>query len=188
MRNNGNYNGINYNGRLAKTLDLLNADGLDDSITEVYESDIESDEETSGLITELIAGNKSKKALKGITGCKKPLFMIGKKKEAYNQCLLNFKTSVEKNKRAAEVSGMETASKQAELDSVKKELEKLKNAQTPMSSPNGSSSSREAGSSEMSSAEPKKFLGMPKAVGITVVSVVGAGLLGLGAYLIFRKK
>jgi hypothetical protein len=34
----------------------------------------------------------------------------------------------------------------------------------------------------------KKFLGMPKAIGITVVSVAAVGLLSLGAYLIFRKK
>jgi cobalamin biosynthesis Mg chelatase CobN len=48
-------------------------------------------------------------------------------------------------------------------------------------------SSKKKSSKKESGEEPKKFLGMPKAIGITVVSVVGAGLLGLGAYLIFRK-
>jgi uncharacterized membrane protein len=159
-----------------KDLDLSNAEGLDESITEDY----------SNSVAGLIRNAKLKKTIKGLTGCKKPLFNVGKKKKEYEKCLSDYKAAqanqqqeLENTKKQLE-SNQSSSSKSAE--SSKRELEAVKAQLAELSASKSNNSSRESDNSE----SDDKFLGMPKAVGITV-TVVGALALIVGGIFLVKK-
>lgn len=167
----------NFNGQ--GTSELLNADGLDDSISQ-GESNADGDDESSELLGGILQKRKLKKSLQEITGCKRPLVMIGKKKKAYNDCIAEYKASVESSKDAAAQAELKAAQAAEELAATKQQLEDVKNAQSSMA--------KIANTANESTPEPekKKFLGMPMGVGIAVTVIAAAGI-GFAIWK-FKKK
>jgi hypothetical protein len=136
----------------------------------------------SGFIPQLIKGSKNRKEMKGLTGCKKPMFMIGKKKKAYNQCIANYKNEVAS--RAQEASQLKeqlaasSSSSAAAAEKAKKELEDTK---AELAASKGGSGSSKRGSSE--DEEDGKILGMPKMVAIGL----GVVVLAVGGFVVYKK-
>ena len=150
-----------------QNLDLSNQENLD-----------------SGFIPQLIKGSKNRKEMKGLTGCKKPMFMIGKKKKAYNECIANYKQAKEKQASDLAQAVSASAASSAAAEKAKKELEETK-AQLAASK-DGSGSNRSRENSDDDGGD--KFLGMPKAVGITVTVVGGLALIVGGIFLVKKLR
>jgi uncharacterized membrane protein len=147
-----------------ENLDLLNQENLD-----------------SGFIPQLIKGSKNRKEMKGLTGCKKPILMIGKKKKAYNECIANYKNEVDRAKEAQQQLASSSSAAAAAAEKAKKELEETKAELAASKDGSGSNRSRE-------NSESDKFLGMPKAVGITVTVVGGLALIVGGIFLVKKLR
>jgi uncharacterized membrane protein len=145
-----------------ENLDLLNQENLD-----------------SGFIPQLIKGSKNRKEMKGLTGCKKPILMIGKKKKAYNECIANYKNEVDRAKEAQQQLASSSSAAAAAAEKAKKELEETK-AELAASKDGSGNRSRNS--------QSDKFLGMPKAVGITVTVVGGLALIVGGIFLVKKLR
>ena len=152
--------------------ELLNAEQLDESVSNlINENLLDGLTENTSLLNadgEQFYYATARRQLRNLTGCKKPLVRTKKKLKAYNECMKNYKANLEREKQEAATSAKAEVSKK--LQEVEKELEDAKN-QTP-------------DSSRVVEGTGDKFLGMPKAVGITVVVVGGLALLIGGIFLV----
>ena len=118
-----------------------------------------------------------RKTLRALTGCKKPIFMVGKKKKAYNECIANYNQAKAKQASDLAQAASSSAAAAAAAEKAKKELEETKAQLAASKEGSGSNRSRENSQSD-------KFLGMPKAVGITVTVVGGLALIVGGIFLV----
>ena len=168
-----------------KELDLLNIEGLDESLLDTYEE---------------FSNVSASKLTEQATGCKKPLALnplvsiltggvsnltFKKKKKEYEECLANFK-----RKQASDLAQAASASSAAvaAAEKAKKELEETKAqlAASKEGSGSGSGSNRSRENSDDDGGD--KFLGMPKAVGITVTVVGGLALIVGGIFLVKKLR
>ena len=160
-----------------KELDLLNIEGLDESLLDTYEE---------------FSNVSASKLTEQATGCKKPLALnplvsiltggvsnltFKKKKKEYEECLANFK-----RKQAASVSSAAVAA----AEKAKKELEETKAQLAASKEGSGSNSGSNRKNSDDDGGD--KFLGMPKAVGITVTVVGGLALIVGGIFLVKKLR
>jgi hypothetical protein len=102
---------------------------------------------------------------------RKPLFGKSKKKK-YQECATKFMANAEKSKSAAAEAiarGKEAEARTAEANAAAKAAE-----------------AKTSENSRLAAPASDKFLGMPKAVGITVVAVGGLALL-VGGYFLIKK-
>jgi hypothetical protein len=165
-----------------KELDLSNIEGLDESLLDTYEG---------------FSNVSASKLTEQATGCKKPLALnplvsiltggvsnltFKKKKKEYEECLANFK-----RKQASDLAQAASASSAAvaAAEKAKKELEETK-AQLEASKEGSGSGSGSNRSSDDGGGD--KFLGMPKAVGITVTVVGGLALIVGGIFLVKKLR
>jgi hypothetical protein len=149
-----------------QNLDLSNQESLDEN-----------------FLGGLFRNRKTKKEIRGITGCKKPVLNVGKKKKEYEKCLSDYKSAQANKEKELEDAKRKLASSSsssaAELAAAKKELEAKEQELL-------ASKSAVSKTSEKTETEGDKFLGMPKAVGITV-TVVGALALIVGGIFLVKK-
>jgi uncharacterized membrane protein len=123
-----------------------------------------------------------RKTLRALTGCKKPIFMVGKKKKAYNECISNYNQAKAKQASDLAQAASASAASAAAAEKAKKELEETKVQLAASKDGSGSNRSRE------NSESSDKFLGMPKAVGITVTVVGGLALIVGGIFLVKKLR
>jgi hypothetical protein len=167
--------------------DLLNSEKLDESVSNlINESLLDGLTENTSLLNasgEEFYYATAKKDLQKLSGCKKPaapvlgLLTSGisninykKRKKAYEDCMKNYKASLEAQKKEVAASTQRKEEVEAELNRVKSELE-------------NSSAERTGGR-----VVTDTFLGMPKAVGITVAIVGGLALLVGGVVLVKKLR
>ncbi len=166
--------------------DLLNSEKLDESVSNlINESLLDGLTENTSLLN--VCGDEfsyatAKKDLEKLSGCKKPAAPIlgvltggisninyKKRKKAYEDCMKNYKASLEAQKKEVAASTQRKEEVEAELNRVKSELE--------------NSAERTGGR-----VVTDTFLGMPKAVGITVAIVGGLALLVGGVVLVKKLR
>lgn len=144
--------------------DIQNISLIDDDVKSNaeggYQPSKEEIEASAKLTQALIANRQAKKLLEAQTGCKKPFFNMGKKKDEYEKCL----SDSQKKKDEARLA-------EAEQVRAQLELEKLK--QQNIRSSSGVDTE-------------KKFLGMSQTAGI-IVSILGVTALAVGGYFIWKK-
>jgi uncharacterized membrane protein len=167
-----------------KELDLSNIEGLDESLLDTYEG---------------FSNVSASKLTEQATGCKKPLALnplvsiltggvsnltYKKKKKQYEECLANFK-----RKQASDLAQAASASSAAvaAAEKAKKELEETKAELAASKDGSGSGSNRSRENSD-DDGGGDKFLGMPKAVGITVTVVGGLALIVGGIFLVKKLR
>jgi hypothetical protein len=167
--------------------DLLNSEKLDESVSNlINESLLDGLTENTSLLNasgEEFSYATARKQVKELTGCKKPAPLVGrilnpllnlnykKKKKEYDDCMKNYKASLEAQKKEVAASTQRKEEVEAELNRVKSELE--------------NSSAERTGSDRVVT---DTFLGMPKAVGITVAIVGGLALLVGGVVLVKKLR
>jgi hypothetical protein len=148
-----------------------------------YNLDVENnfvDEETSGLLTEIISRRGLKKDLMAVTGCKRPALNIGKKKRAYQQCLADYQASVTAKGDAVAQAELKVAEAEAKAEESKRQVEELRSStQTAGGSKSASTDSTGAGAGASSDG---KILGMPKGLAIGL----GIAILAVGVFVTIK--
>ena len=171
--------------------ELLNAEQLDESVSNLINQNLlDGLTENTSLLNangDVYSYATAGKDLQTLSGCKKPkppilgLLTGGisninykKRKKAYEDCIKNYKANLEKQKQQVASSAAAQADLAAKLKKAEEELEDAKN-QTP-------------DSSRVVEGTGDKFLGMPKAVGITVAVVGGLALVVGGIFLVRKLR
>ena len=149
----------------------------------LYNLDVENnfvDEETSGLLTEIISRHGLKKDLMAVTGCKRPALNVGKKKRAYQQCLADYQATVTAKGDAVAQAELKTAQAQEEANVAKQQL-----AEAKSSTPTAGGATKQATDSTGSGAGDSsdgKILGMPKGLAIGL----GIAILAVGGFFVVK--
>jgi chromatin remodeling complex protein RSC6 len=129
---------------------------------------------------------KARKEMKGLTGCKKPIFMIGKKKKAYNECIANYKTEVIKRaKEAKQLNEQLAASSSAAAAAAEKAKKELEETKAELAASKGGSGSSKKGSASSETEEDGKILGMSK--GLAIGLGIGVVVLAVGGFVVYKK-
>lgn len=145
-----------------QNLDLSNQESLDEN-----------------FLGGLFRNRKTKKEIRGITGCKKPVLNVGKKKKEYEKCLSDYKSTQRNKEKELENAKRNLASSSsssaAELAAAKKELEAKEQELL--------ASKSAVRTSEKTETEGDKILGMPKMVAIGL----GVVILAVGGFIAYKK-